>query len=367
MNSIADELIQNCDAIAQRWCQAWHETESLHQDLSEAAAKDKLALQLRIIGEQLKQQRYAKTPEETWHLAGPPSSEERVDQNALTDKVVQEYWLAVSTVREWVTEKDIDVDFGEYSYFYQTIYELVAESIRRYSAHCAEQTRRDRSHYLASVMHQLRTPLSALSLQVEVLNMPGQDIDRATVNRLQRNIRRISVLVDGILRLERFRPSEVVIHPQKLHLGQLVADIMNDYWIEATRAGLQFEAHVDNSLSIITDPDLFIDALGNLVQNAVKYVKKGYVIIDTEADAQDILLRVRDSGPGISPEKQHNLLKCVQPGSEGGAGLGLQIAQHAAQALGGKIEMESEFGKGSVFSLRIPKSVRQTLPYSEAR
>lgn len=364
MNSIANELIENCDAIAQRWCQAWHESTGSHQDLSEATLRAKFSMQLRAIGEQL--QHHTNGSEKMWHLTERLDVEEKKEQDVHIEMVAQEYWLVVDTVREWIVEKGIDVDLQEYSCFYEAIYELVAGSMRRYASYHAEQVRRDRAHYLASVMHQLRTPLSALSLQVELLDRPGQTVDAATVDRLQRNIRRISVLVEGILRLERFQPSEVAVRPQEVHLEKLVNDIMNDYQPDAAKAGLQFEAHVDTSLSIVTDPDLLTDALGNLVQNAVKYAKKGYVIVDAETDSKHILFRVRDSGPGIPLEKQRDLFRFAQPGSDGGAGIGLQIAQHAARAQGGKIELESEVGKGSTFSLRVPRNVHQRLSCSGA-
>lgn len=359
MNSIADELIHNSEAITQRWYESWRSSAHSHQHVLEAALKDGLALQLRTTGEELRDGRGALYPREMRHGTKRFHPEEPVESDVPIEEVVHEYWLAVRTVREWMCEKHIDVDTQECAYFYETMYEWLADTVRRYAAYQAEQVRSDRAHYLASVMHQLRTPLSTLSLQVELLGESGKQADSTVICGLRRNIRRIKVLVEGILRLERFQPSEVAVRPQEVQLERLVNDIMNDYQTEATRAGLRFEAHVDRSLSIITDPDLFIDALGNLIQNAVKYASKGFVIVDSACDSQDIVFHVRDSGPGIAAEKQRTLFKDTQPGSAGGAGIGLQIAQHAAQAQGGFIRVESDPGKGSIFSLRIPRDITQ--------
>jgi two-component system sensor histidine kinase SenX3 len=206
-------------------------------------------------------------------------------------------------------------------------------------------------------MHQLRTPLSALSLQVELLGRNEQRTDVEVINKLRRNVRRVRVLVDGILRLERFQTWEVPVRPEEVHPAQLVDGIVSDHEVEASRKGLRFEAHVNRSLRMTLDSDLFLDALGNLVSNAVKYTLRGVVIVDAEEEADSVVFSVRDSGPGIAAEKQQELFKHAQPGSVGGAGIGLQIAQHAAQAQGGSLAVQSELGKGSVFSLRLPRAV----------
>jgi signal transduction histidine kinase len=206
-------------------------------------------------------------------------------------------------------------------------------------------------------MHQLRTPLAALSTQVELLAREERRPDPAALHRLRRNVRRIRVLVDGILRLERYRTWEVPVRPEQVYPARLVDEIVSDHEAEAARKQLRFEAHVDRSVQVSVDPDLFSDALGNLVQNAVKYTDRGFVIIDAAEQDDHLEFRVRDSGPGLSPEKQRVLFKHAQPGGLGGAGIGLQIAHHAARAQGGEVEVQSEPGKGSVFCLRLPRVV----------
>jgi two-component system sensor histidine kinase SenX3 len=165
------------------------------------------------------------------------------------------------------------------------------------------------------------------------------------------------VLVDGVLRLERYQTWEVPVHPEEVHPAQLIDGIVSDYEAQAARKGLRFEAHVNRSLRMTVDPDLFTDALGNLVQNAVKYTTRGFVIIEAKEEGQAVVFRVRDSGPGITPDRQQELFTHAQQGSLGGAGIGLQIAQHAAQAQGGAVGVTSEIGKGTVFTLRLPRVV----------
>lgn len=93
------------------------------------------------------------------------------------------------------------------------------------------------------------------------------------------------------------------------------------------------------------------------MQNAVKFTPAGFVIVEAEQQRDDIIFRVRDSGPGISKRRQESLFREAQPGSAGGVGIGLQIAQHAASAMNGTIAVESQPGQGSTFWLRLPRVV----------
>jgi signal transduction histidine kinase len=353
MQSLGEELRDHCDALVQRWYDRWRESHPA-QEVAEAALKDSLEPQLRLIGEQLRDLRAAEHPDQIWKVTERLQPEARVSQDIPIEEVVQEYALVTDVVRRWIAERGIEVTFPEYAYFYSAMYELTAESVRRYAAYQAEEVRRQRAQYLASVMHQLRTPLSALSLQLERLERKDRPPDAETVSKLRRNVRRIRRLVDGILRLERFQTWEVPVHPEETRPAQLVDAIISDHELEAARKGLRFEAHVNRSLRMTIDPELFVDALGNLVQNAIKYTTEGFVIVDAAEHDDGVVFRVRDSGPGISAERRRQLFKSAQPGSLGGAGLGLLIAQHAAQAQGGQVDVHSEPGRGSTFSLRLP-------------
>lgn len=359
MQSLSEELRNHHAEIVQRWYDRWRESSHPSHHVGETALKNSLAAQLQLIGKQLQDLRTAEDPEQIWKVADRLDPEARVDQEMPIEEVVQEYDLAIDVVRAWIEERGIEVSFTDYSYFYRSMFELTAESVRRYAVRQAQEVRTQRAQYLSGVMHQLRTPLAALYLQVELLERSEQRPDAAALSKLRRNVRRIRVLVDGILRLERFHSSEVPLRPVEVQPAALIDEIVSDYEADAARKGLRFEAHVNRSLRMKLDPDLFLDAFGNLVHNAVKYTEEGFVIIDVAEHADSVLFCVRDSGPGLKEEKQRKLFRQAQPGSAGGAGIGLQIAQHAAMAQGGLIEVESEAGKGSVFSLRLPRTVSE--------
>ena len=121
---------------------------------------------------------------------------------------------------------------------------------------------------------------------------------------------------------------------------------------------MRLEVSANRSARIQVDRDLLVDALGNLIQNAIKYTNQGFVRVTLEEREDAVVFKVADSGPGISPERQRELFRPGQPGQPGDVGLGLSIACRAAVAQGGTLELESEPGRGSTFLLRLPWAVR---------
>ncbi|AKF03944.1 sensor histidine kinase [Sandaracinus amylolyticus] len=359
MSALAREIHDNVDEIVQRWHDAWRDDRQPHHDLSDAALKDSLPDQLRVIADQLASGNQAERPAMMWrdspHRLDP---ENRITQEVAIEEVVQEFELAVRIVRDWIDERGIHVTFAEYSYFYQAMFELAAESVRRYAKREADLVSNARAEYLAGVMHQLRTPLNALSMTVElVASQPERAPRIADVERLRRNVGRLKTLVEGVLRVERYEPADLPVHPVDVEPARLLDDMMSDHEREASRKGLRFEAHVDRSLRMRTDPDLLADAVGNLVHNAVKYTARGHVLIDVEERGDVVVFRISDTGPGIDAPTRDTLFDQIQPGRGGGAGLGLRIARHAAQALGGGIELDTAPGRGSTFCVTVQREV----------
>lgn len=207
------------------------------------------------------------------------------------------------------------------------------------------------------MLHQLTTPLTAISVQLDSFaRRPGAGDDPGFA-RLGRSMHRMRSLVQSVLRMERFRPEEIPVSPVELEAPAFVQAVMEDVERDAARKGLRFEARVSPTLRLHQDPDLLTDALGNLVHNAVKLTSAGFVTVDATEQDDEVVFEVRDSGPGIPAERLRTLLEAAQPPSRGGSGIGLQIARRAAEGLGGKIEVESEVGRGSTFRLSVPRVV----------
>lgn len=356
MSLLGDALVESSNEIVDRWMERWRRSSHPHHGLSDAALRDLLATQLEIIGRQIRDLRGAERPEEMWQVTRRLDPEERVGQDVPIEEVVEEYGLAVDTVRDWIEDRDIAVPFEEYSYFYRAIFELTAEAVRRFAKHEAAIVREARARYLAGVMHQLRTPLMAVGMQAELLARRA-GTDDEIVARLRRNVARIQHLVESVLRLERFSPSELPVAPEEVLLADLVAAIVSDHQPGADQKGLRIEREIEPDLRITIDPHLTEDAIGNLVQNAVRYTEEGFVRIEAACEAETFVVRVRDSGPGLPEEARSSLFELTRSGSREGAGLGLRIARQAARAQGGDLEVEASDGSGAVFLLRLPRAV----------
>src|SRR5690606_10156156 len=119
------------------------------------------------------------------------------------------------------------------------------------------------------------------------------------------------------------------VHPRVVYPADLIDATVQDYESDARHKGLRLEVHINRTLKMKIDPDLFIDAFSNLFQNAIKYTSQGFVSVTTEEKEDSVLFRVEDSGPGISTERQMELFQLTQPMAPGGAGIGLSIAYRA--------------------------------------
>ena len=352
------ELVDHGGELAGRWYRAWRESRHPHRQATETELKDKIPQQLRVLGEQLRDPTFAEDPSQMWKVTERLDPELRVAERIPIEDLVLGYKILVNVIRSWISERAIEVSFAEYSYFYDAVFELVAESVRRYESFRAAQVARERSEYLAGIAHQMRSPLSALALSVHVLERRAPSLDRVIIDRIRRSVRRLQGLVDGVLRLERFTPEELPVKAQEIDCFRLATEIVSDREHEASRKGLRVEVDVPRELRMIADPDLLRDAVDNLVDNAIKYTPSGVVEVSARAEDPDrVVFAVEDSGPGIRPERRGELFAPVESERSGGTGIGLVVVQRAVAAQHGEVGVDSEPGEGARFWFRLPRDV----------
>jgi signal transduction histidine kinase len=354
------ETLQNeCDFIIRRWCQALRGSAHPRLDLSEDQLEHKIPLQLSAIAAWLDDACVSGTPnaETIWGLPALLDPEARVRQDVPIEEVVLQYGLLADTVLDLVKDRHPDVSVHELSFFFQALIALIAETARRYAVFQAAQQTQQRSGYLSRLTHQMRTPLTVLKLHINALSCSDLPADPRIVHSIERNVKRLTRLVDGVMRLERFKPEEIPVHPVELSPAKLIDQVVDDNAYEAARKALRVEVLVNRVLRMQVDPTLFIDALGNLVQNAIKYTESGQVRIEVVEKATEVVFKVRDTGPGIPRQRQIRMFEMVDPDTTGGAGIGLTIVHRAATAQGGTVGVESEPGEGSLFWFTLPRTV----------
>jgi len=224
-----------------------------------------------------------------------------------------------------------------------------------------------RTDLLSTIAHELRTPLTAVRTCVGVLRDPETSPTDAELETLlatiERNADRMQRVVGDILEIARFRTGEVVLQLRRFDALELTRGAI------ASVAPLAGQRHQEITLRppaiairVFGDHRRLEQALVNLLSNAVKYGPAGGRIVVRVGAADDLVTwSVRDDGPGISPEDQVHLFErfFVGPndreGGPRGVGLGLPTALAIAQAHGGRIDVESAPGEGSLFTLVVPR------------
>jgi len=227
-----------------------------------------------------------------------------------------------------------------------------------------QRLERARKRLLANLVHELARPLGALLSAIQAL-VGGAEEDpamrRELLEGMEAEVRRMRRLLDDLTHLygQTLGPLELDRKPTALHpwLVQVVSP-----WREAARGkGLRWQADLPTDLPRLEiDPDRLAQALGNVVSNAIKYTPPGRgVTVSAGIEAGEVWIRVRDSGPGITPEEQVRIFMPFYRGSVGrrfpqGMGLGLSIARDLVTAHEGRIEVQSAPGAGSTFTIWLP-------------
>lgn len=251
----------------------------------------------------------------------------------------------------------------------------VAERIRveadlRESKAKAEESNRAKSIFLASMSHELRTPLNAIIgygelIQESAESEAEQQAYGKDADKIVRAGRHLLTLINEILDFSKIEAGRMEIHPEVVVMANLLDDVMVAIEPAAQANSNQLEILTEQAPSTIyTDAVRFRQSLLNLLGNACKFTKNGLVkleVLQSKQEGQPWLeCRVSDTGIGISEEDQKKLFQSFSQvdnsltRSFGGTGLGLSISQKLCQMMGGEITVQSELGKGSTFTMRLP-------------
>jgi two-component system phosphate regulon sensor histidine kinase PhoR len=224
-----------------------------------------------------------------------------------------------------------------------------------------------KDQFVSNVSHELRTPIASLKLNHQLLRENPERID-VYLARLGREIDRLNVLVEDILRLSRLDQAKAELELAPVDLNELVAQHVEDRTPIAESRGIQLSAAGADDLPLVqADSTLLGQALSVLLTNALNYTPAGGSILVSTSKHNDGSQRlagfsVRDSGPGITPEDRAQLFTRFFRGKAGrdsgmpGTGLGLSIANEIVQRHGGRIDVgeNKEAGSGAVFSVWLP-------------
>ncbi len=223
---------------------------------------------------------------------------------------------------------------------------------------------KEQQQFIADVSHELRTPLTILRGSLEVAleeERPAEEYREAIGNALL-EVRHLTRLSQNLLFLTRGESGRVTLSLANLDLGKFASEIVRDLAPAAEDAGLDLSASIPKiPIYVFADGGRLQQVLHNLIENALRYTPSGGTIaIRVEAAPGEAVLAVADTGVGI-PEADLPYVferffrsKASRQANPGGSGLGLSIVRWIVEAHKGRITAESEIGRGSTFTMRLP-------------
>jgi signal transduction histidine kinase len=216
--------------------------------------------------------------------------------------------------------------------------------------------RKKQAEHIGFLTHELRNPLSTARLATTQLRLHAVPEQLGLLDRLERSHQRLNALIDGVLLTERLESGVIASHPLEVQVGQIMEGALEAARAVAAQKGLAFKTSYDPDRSVRVDPVLTRSAVQNLADNAAKYTDHGEVALTVENRQDELVVHVRDTCEGISPEELRTIFEPFERGTTGksGTGLGLAIARRAVEAQGGTIGAESPGPSGCHFWIRIP-------------
>lgn len=241
----------------------------------------------------------------------------------------------------------------------------------------AQEAVRAREEFLSIASHELKTPLTALQLQVDSLLLAVQEgrFARLTPPQMERKLDmvarqtgRLNKLVNELLDISRILNGRIELEYEDVELVGLVGETIARFREQAELAGSPITLHAPQPVPGVFDRLRTEQILTNLLSNAIKYGPGKPIDVRVSADASVAVLQVRDRGIGIALEHQERIFarfeRAVSVRHYGGLGLGLYIVRQVLDALGGTISVRSQEGAGSTFTVTLPLAPAESFPRS---
>jgi signal transduction histidine kinase len=224
------------------------------------------------------------------------------------------------------------------------------------------QLARAREDFVASVSHELRTPLAQIRAVAETLRLgrARSDAERERwLGVIDREARRLGDLVENVVLFSHLERAGFRVHPEKVDLSALVADVVASYEPFAEARGARLAAAVVPGAWVTADPHAVRQVLVNLLDNALKYGPAGQTVaVALAADAAAARLSVADEGPGIPAGDRARIwapfTRLARGNGQGGAGLGLAVVRTLVQQHGGDVRVEDAEPQGARFVVTLP-------------
>lgn len=219
-----------------------------------------------------------------------------------------------------------------------------------------------RKQYAQDISHELRTPITNLQLYIEAIKDGVIDADEQTLSSLLEEIHRLEGLVVNLNKSFNDNSEYLKINKKEFNLSEHINSLLDTVKPRLNKLDISLIEEIKDGIIINSDKDKISQIVQNLVSNAIKAIKDdGLIRVSLSEDKNNIYLVVKDNGVGISDEKKEAIFERFYRIDDArntklnGHGLGLSITKNFVESLGGKIKLKSKLGKGSTFSVILPK------------
>lgn len=213
----------------------------------------------------------------------------------------------------------------------------------------------------SDMAHELRTPLMAIQANLEAMidGVYPTDIDHLSLLNIE--VKRLSKLVDALLRLSRLENRTVAMNEETTNLGDLVEEIVIGHELLVKDSGLDLRFEAQKDVIVMCDTNLIRQAVVNLLSNAVRYTPEGgTVTLRVRKDHENAMIDVEDTGIGLSPEDAKMVFSrfwradSARKQESGGLGVGLTMVKEIVQRHNGNVQASGEVDKGAIFTITLP-------------
>lgn len=366
LEKLAELVRQHREALLTRWREQVRQIPSAAV-LDTPTLNDHIPSLLDELAVALATQTEETIPEALREGSPPEHGVQRVKDGFDIEEVVAEYNIMRGCIHDLGDSHGLRLQGKPFHIINKIFDGAIGLAVQTYADQQASDIKRRREEYLAFVAHDLRTPLSAISLSAEFLEMNAERFGGAAnatrmIRTLRRNVQRLEELISKVLEENTNLEAEsgIVLQRRAFDLWPLVESLVQDLQPLAAAASARLINDVSDEIVVYADAGHLRRIMENMITNAIRYAPRGEVVVgalETETD-DGVECWVRDNGAGIPAEILRVVFEkgMTDPQNEEGAGLGLGLAivKMFAEAHGGKVAVESTEGSGSTFRVWLP-------------
>jgi signal transduction histidine kinase len=256
----------------------------------------------------------------------------------------------------YLNMKEID-EISFIQHFTAGIEQGAASNIRE------EKVGQNQNEFIGIISHELKTPITAVLSGVEIIRSHGtnkfDEKQSKLLDIIGKSGQEMLLLTNDLLDISKIESGKIEIYPEHIPLAKLTEEVLQSLKPEAEKKNIKIAAMINESVTTIyADPARLEQIMFNLLDNAIKYTdRNGSVSVAATSSNNHIIIEVKDTGVGIKKDRLSHIFSRFTIHAPGykGTGLGLYIAKSLVEAHKGKLEVESELGKGSIFRIFFPK------------